>query len=42
MKANKELKSVAEEDGLRKILNSESEDEADEVKKEVSKSCDEF
>lgn len=27
MKANKELKGVAEEDALRKLLNSESEDE---------------
>lgn len=27
MKANKELKGVAEEDGLRKLINSESEDE---------------
>lgn len=34
MKANKELKGVAEEDALRKLLNSESEDEEEEVKKE--------
>lgn len=33
MKANKELKGVAEEDALRKLLNSESEDEEDEEKK---------
>ncbi|KAK6617434.1 hypothetical protein RUM43_014443 [Polyplax serrata] len=34
MKANKELKGVAEEDALRKLLNSESEDEENEEKKE--------
>lgn len=45
MKANKELKGVAEEDALRKLLNSESEDEDEENEEkkneEVSNSEDE-
>lgn len=41
MKANQEQKGVAEEDALRKLLNSESEDEEEEEekKKEVGIQC---